>query len=271
MTTTNKALSQPAYDAPNWDAPLNANFGIIDNALGGVTSINITGIGSGPVVLTSTQYQKLIISFTGTLTANVTYVVPAGVGGQWLISRATAGNFSIKIASAGAGLYQLVFAGANSVFSDGSNIYTTNPIKPGTISDWYGSAASVPGGWGLCDGTTYTLTDGSGTIVSPNLANKFVIGATGTYAPGTTGGSTTIAQANLPAGFLVGSQIGLSGGELLSNVGSDGSYGYTVADAAPDRFVNVLLTASTQMTVNLGGSGTAYLPPYYALCKIMKI
>jgi hypothetical protein len=58
----------------------------------------------------------------------------------------------------------------------------------GGIIMWSGSIVSIPSGWGLCDGSTYTRSDGGGSIVAPNLKDVFVIGAGNLYAVGATGG-----------------------------------------------------------------------------------
>ncbi len=51
-----------------------------------------------------------------------------------------------------------------------------NELLPaGSIILWYGSIANIPAGWKICDGTTYTKING-GTIVSPNLSGRTVIG-----------------------------------------------------------------------------------------------
>jgi hypothetical protein len=44
---------------------------------------------------------------------------------------------------------------------------------------WSGSVVSIPAGWALCDGSNST----------PDLRNRFVIGAGSTYSVGNTGGS----------------------------------------------------------------------------------
>lgn len=49
----------------------------------------------------------------------------------------------------------------------------------GTIKLWSGSVASIPAGYGLCDGS-------SGT---PDLTDRFIVGAGGALNPGNTGGS----------------------------------------------------------------------------------
>lgn len=54
-------------------------------------------------------------------------------------------------------------------------------IPSGGIIIWSGSIATIPAGFVLCDGT-------SGT---PDLRDKFVIGAGDTYTPGQVGGSET--------------------------------------------------------------------------------
>jgi len=61
----------------------------------------------------------------------------------------------------------------------------------GGIIMWSGSIASIPSGWLLCNGT-------SGT---PDLRDRFVVGAGTTYAVGATGGvaATTLIEANLPS------------------------------------------------------------------------
>ena len=53
------------------------------------------------------------------------------------------------------------------------------PALPfGTIMLWHGGAGGVPLGWVICDGNNGT----------PDLRDRFVIGAGSTYNPGSTGG-----------------------------------------------------------------------------------
>jgi microcystin-dependent protein len=55
-------------------------------------------------------------------------------------------------------------------------------IPTGVILLWSGSIASIPAGWALCDGTAGT----------PNLRDRFVVGAGTTYAVNDTGGANTV-------------------------------------------------------------------------------
>lgn len=70
---------------------------------------------------------------------------------------------------------------------DGRFKNVTPGIPAGMIMIWSGTLASIPVGWHLCDGTAGT----------PNLGDKFVLGArTGGFAPGSTGGAWTHSHSN---------------------------------------------------------------------------
>ena len=64
-------------------------------------------------------------------------------------------------------------------------------IPAGVILLWSGSVASIPSGWLLCNGS-------SGT---PDLRDRFVVGAGGSYAVAATGGATAVSlgTTNLPS------------------------------------------------------------------------
>jgi len=63
---------------------------------------------------------------------------------------------------------------------------------------WSGTAADIPTGWALCDGTNGT----------PNLTDRFILGAGKAYQPGATGGTATatpsVAAANAQTGIGLG-------------------------------------------------------------------
>ena len=104
--TTNKVIEKPANGdyTDTWNVPVNGDFDIIDQAFGGTTSLNATG---GSATLTDTQYRSLILSISGAISANVTYTIPSGKGGQWIIRNTTTdasgGPWTITIASGGGG------------------------------------------------------------------------------------------------------------------------------------------------------------------------
>lgn len=135
--STNKNLELPANgDYVNtWNIPVNGDMSIIDAALGGTTSLNAS---SGSATLTATQYQKMILNVTGSIAANVTYTIPSGVGGQWVVKNLTTGGYSVVIASAGGGSSSTV---ANNIVAtvvcDGTNVYlpSSTDVPTGGGSD----------------------------------------------------------------------------------------------------------------------------------------
>ena len=135
-----------------------------------------------------------------------------------------------------------------------------NAFVAGMIMMWSGSIATIPSGWLLCDGTNST----------PNLRDRFVVGAGSTYAVAATGGSanaivvshTHTATVTDPGHFHSGGRVsylnnGIPSGanDTTSTPGNTGS-----------NTTGISVANSTE-----GASGTnANLPPYYALAYIMK-
>lgn len=58
----------------------------------------------------------------------------------------------------------------------------TSALPVGCIALWQGTIASIPTGWQLCDGTNGT----------PDLRDRFIVGAGSTYAVGAVGGESTV-------------------------------------------------------------------------------
>ena len=145
-----------------------------------------------------------------------------------------------------------------------------NAFVTGMIMIWYGSSGAVPTGWAICDGT-------SGT---PNLQNKFVVGAGGSYAINTTGGS---ANATLPSHSHTGTTN--AGGAhnhtiphyLVQAVGGTGDIDrdneYQQWKALPGQSTGSIGNHTHSFTTStVGTSATnANLPPYLALYYIMKL
>jgi hypothetical protein len=138
-------------------------------------------------------------------------------------------------------------------------------IPSGGIIIWSGSAAAIPTGWVLCNGSNST----------PDLRDKFVIGAGSTYAVGATGGS---ANAIVVSHTHTATSTVTDPGHAHSyNAFIDGSLGHgggaTTNDAPVAQTTGSNTTGITVATTvaTAGTSGTnANLPPYYALCYIMK-
>ena len=151
-------------------------------------------------------------------------------------------------------------------------------IPSGVIVMWSGSIAAIPSGWYLCDGNNST----------PNLQDKFIVGAGSSYAVAGTGGSKDAVvvshshSASTGSASLTGSITGISqsfasGGGTASGVftkttGNTVNLTPTTNDADDGGGVTFNGSHSHSVSVSSAGvSGTnANLPPYYALAYIMK-
>lgn len=138
----------------------------------------------------------------------------------------------------------------------------------GGIIIWSGSVASIPSGWYLCNGSNGT----------PDLRDRFVVGAGSTYSVADTGGSANaIVVSHSHTATSTVTDPGHT--HLIPNTraGSPNGGSTYIAGAAssPANTDNTGsnttgITVSTT-TASAGSSGTgANLPPYYALAYIMK-
>jgi hypothetical protein len=167
--TTNKSIEKPANGdyVNDWNVPVNADWDIIDKAFGGTTSLNVTGQSSTPVTLSASQYQPLILSISGTLTSNVTYAIPSGVGGQWIVANNATGSYTVTIASLGGGTTTTIGQGSiTQIASDGTNIRQVggnNIVGNLTVSGTITSGGSISTASSLSVGST-----SQGTISADN-------------------------------------------------------------------------------------------------------
>lgn len=162
-------------------------------------------------------------------------------------------------------------------FNGGSDVtmttaYNVSPIPSGVIVLWSGSAASIPSGWYLCNGYNNT----------PNLTDRFVIGAGSSYGVSSTGGSkdsilvshthsfsaTTSTsgshQHTEPIGY-----VGVFGAGSSGASGNYGGAGYGTRDLTESAGSHNHTVSGSTDTQGVSGTN-ANLPPYYALCYIMK-
>jgi microcystin-dependent protein len=157
----------------------------------------------------------------------------------------------------------------------------------GIITVWKGTVATIPTGYHLCDGTNGT----------PDLRDKFVVGAGGSYTPGDTGGSDskTLTNSELPSHdhtatianngahehFVANVDTAIGGQNLIAtntmadtgNLGTSSSY--NLGGSATAATIGLTSTAGTHnhtIDIDSTGDGLPFdiRPPYYALCYIMK-
>jgi microcystin-dependent protein len=146
------------------------------------------------------------------------------------------------------------------------------PTPAGVIVLWSGSIGSIPSGWVLCNGSNGT----------PDLRNRFIVGAGSTYAVDATGGSAdAIVVSHTHTATSTSTVTDPGHKHNLEGYGKDGTtfqYPDLEGRGSFRTITNGVVTNTTGVTVattttnaSAGTSGTnANLPPYYALCYIMK-
>jgi hypothetical protein len=233
--TTNKDLEQPANAdyVNNWNVANNNNFSVIDAALGRVATINVTGISTTPNLLNSVlgspitnpnsqtvgifQYQCQSLLFTGTITANLVYQIPAGISGTWNVYNVSSGAFTVTIQSAGSVTGGVVLGQAvrMQIVSDGgANYGVTQATTSNSFSfaDFKYSGLGIEGnGWRLCYGQTRPRTD-------PLWVYLVASSLTASWPYGNGNGSTTYTMPDLRGRSLFGlDNMGGSAANRITN------------------------------------------------------
>lgn len=132
-------------------------------------------------------------------------------------------------------------------------------IPSGGIIMWSGAINAIPSGWALCNGQNNT----------PDLRDRFVVGAGSAYSVNATGGSNDAIVVEHNHGASTSTSISPTsvlsaangGPTILSGASSGTSLNYNTATSA----------SSSTTIADEGSSGVgANRPPYYALAYIMK-
>ena len=228
------------------------NLGITGTATQDPSSVNFTG-GN---ITGLTNLSTGIFTATGTTTLSGTATSSGTL--------AVTGNFTVDGSSGTSGQF------LTSTGTGNTPTWTTlTAFISGMIMLWSGSEASIPSGWVLCDGTNST----------PDLRNKFVVGASAgtgdTTYPGLSVGATT-STANADAVVVDHSHTindPTHNHVTLTNKGTQQPNEGGDAGGGRQGPLDVASTFSaTGISINSTGvSGiNKNLPPYYALCYIMK-
>jgi hypothetical protein len=169
--TTNKNFTLPVVGStsPNWGELLNNDFSAVDKAFG--SFVEVSGI-TGTVALTTDQVQNMCLKTnTSSFTGNVTFVIPAGVAGQWVVmNQSGASNFTLSVSSGTSGSNSLpVDRGiTRSIYCDGSNVFYADAVFAATGSAGqvaYSNGTSVTGSsYLLFDGATLSIGSGPAAI-----------------------------------------------------------------------------------------------------------
>lgn len=254
-------------------------YTIVNNTTGGFAIRVIGGSGTGvniPNGATCLVYcdgTNFVSGLSGTA-GNFSISAALTYGGVTLANAVTGTGNMVLSASptfTGAPIAPTAASGTNTTQIATTAFVLANGIPSGAIILWSGSIGSIPSGWLLCNGT-------SGT---PDLRDRFVVGAGSTYAVAATGGS---ANATLPSHThtFTGAALGNHNHTLTTNrtqksgnntpfMLSDPNVGENLDGSAAFNTNSVSAGTPSGTNSTEGSSATnANLPPYYALAYIMK-
>ena len=288
--TGKSALIQPALNSLNWNTPLNANFGTIDNCFGATINFNTT---SANVFPSSTDCKSMRFYIYGALTNDVSCILPAGVSGSWIISNVTTGNYIVYLSTTDGSTNTVALPKGDSiVYSNGSQVgiasTSASTTPAGTIAMYGGGSA--PSGWVLCDGSSYSSTGqysilfaaigytwggSAGTFLVPDLRGMFVRGT------GTNGAYPTAAGASV-GGYQA--DLYLNHSHTATSTDSGHTHTYTYYNAAgstaagvggntPNATSGNTNTGTANITTTVAASttgGTETRPKSYSMWYMIK-
>jgi hypothetical protein len=200
---------------------------------------NITATTASFTNLTATAITATSGNITGLTTLSVTTLQPANL--ITANAQITGGNISSIVGT------NNTFTTANLVnsvattksYDDNSTAIATtafvhNVLPPGMIMMWNSTAATIPTGWQLCDGSNGT----------PDLRGQFIIGAGGAYAFSANGGAstTTLSLVNIPGHFH-------SINAVSGNTAASGAHTHTASSSSVSTVSEPGHTHTTQFPI----------------------
>jgi microcystin-dependent protein len=184
----------------------------------------------------------------------------------------------------------------NAVYSGSIQTPSGGGLSPaGSILIWGGAVNSPPTGYLICDGsavsretyanlfaavgTTHGSGNGATTFNLPDLRDKFVVGASGTKAVASTGGSADAIVVSHTHTYS-GTTSNNGDHNHATNISQDNTGGSLLSFSQQQFDNRTMVFTSTAgahehtfsgTTASTGSSGTgANLPPYYALAYIIR-
>jgi hypothetical protein len=219
---------------------------VVNNGCADTVTIKVSGqtgiaVPAGKTVIVFNNGTDCVNAITHLTSLTLASALPATSGGTGVNAAGTAGNVLTSTGSAWAST-------------------AVGFIPSGGIIMWSGSIASIPSGWYLCNGLNST----------PDLRDRFVVGAGTTYAVNATGGSPNAIVVSHTHTATV-TDPGHSHSYTSSTFNCNQNSGQVQAGVAATGTTASNTTGITVTNSTEGSSATnANLPPYYALAYIMK-
>ena len=256
--------------------------------------LNIIDTNAGTYEITTGGHIQLGTSASNCLqifhdaTSNNSFISEVGTGDMCIVTNGT-NLYLQKDATPGAAedMIHCIANGAVKLFYDGGSNTTAKlettatgvkvngdlevtgtgggGLPVGAIILWSGATNAIPAGFALCNGQNGT----------PNLQDKFIVGAGSGYAVAATGGSADATLVSHTHNLLYnhGAFGGSSGAVTPRSGNTPVTPGISGRVSTESNHTHSGSTGnpSDRATNSQGSSATnANLPPYYALCYIMK-
>jgi hypothetical protein len=234
---------------------------VVNNGCANTVTIKVLGqtgvdVPAGKTTVVFNNGTDCLNAITHLSNLTLATALPAASGGTGINAAGTAGNVLTSTGSAWAST-------------------AVGFIPSGGIIMWSGSIASIPSGWYLCNGLNST----------PDLRDRFVVGAGTTYAVADTGGSpNAIVVSHTHTATSTVTDPGHAHNYAFGEYNTPGNFDYgdnlqvgnSFSTSSPRGYQGNTSSNTTGITVattnaSTGSSATnANLPPYYALAYIMK-
>ena len=282
-TTGNAATATSATTAATVTTAAQTNI----TSLGTLTGLNVNGtlnVQNGNTLDFGTATNNGIRGQIQATETNDAHLIIATSGGEDIAFKDGGVNGTTNMIIRGDGNVLVNNGSVTATSFSGSGANLTGIFVTGMILLWSGAANAIPSGWVLCDGNNST----------PDLRNKFVVGANTssgdtTYpglSVGASGGESTktLGTANLPSHTHTDGTLTATGGDHNHSYNQPSFTTYAFTGGAGSQRCQSSGSSSTggsgSLTMDVSGTtgdqggtmGQAFdiLPPYYALCYIMK-
>lgn len=274
------------FEVTNW--PPNGIYGSLRLEVAPVTSstmiINFSA-GSGTLIKDGND----VIPYTSVNNTPIFYDLWSSDNGETVKVKQIA-NATTSSGDVIAGVAKVTQAVTNNTNTNyATTEFVHNILPKGVILMWSGTIASVPTGWALCNGDTVS------SVVTPDLRNKFIVGADADVSAvaKTTVSGSAVQEGGSADSVVVSHNHSIidnghshfianttdAGGTTTTNISasltlnrSNGAE-YHLQGSATAATVGPTSTSTTGISISSQGeTGTGKnLPPFYALAYIIKV
>jgi len=216
-------------NASTWGEKLNDSvIDLVDSAVGAVTSIDLSGVGTAFTVSAadgvSDQARSAVLYFHGSVSTAVSITVPA-VQKTYIFDNQTSGGFDLKLKPAGGTEGTIPNGQTTLIYTDGTNV--KNLFE------------DITGVTGVSVGT---LT--AGTVkISTCLSATNIVGATASFTTKVSATALEVSGVTSFTGDIQGTTGTFSGAVSCSTISGDGS-GLTGLSAVPNNYLTGMILSN---------------------------